>query len=261
MKNLVLVFSFLLVTGSLLATDPPTDSNTPASFEVTDFQEVLRKADFYRGGQVKGISWSVDVIDKERGQVIDELTLFVEATAEGERQFSLVNFQAPKKYEGQKFLVRDNNMWFIKPGLRAPVPISGRERLTGQASNTDVSSVNYYHDYEISNTADGQQNGEDCWILSLKAKNKLVNYARIEYWVSKSRNQGVKAEYYGTSGKQIKYAEFEYNNKVNYQGESYDFISKAVIYDGINPGNHTDLELTNIQFPDFESAKFQRNNM
>jgi len=257
MKNLVLVVSFLLATTGLIANDPPTSKTS----EETDFQEVLRKADFYRGGQVEGISWSVDVIDTERGKVIDELTLFVEAAAEGDRQFSLVNFQAPKKYEGQKFLVRDNNMWFTKPGLRAPVPISGRERLTGQASNTDVASVNYYHDYEIADTKEGKHNGQDCWVLSLKAKNKLVSYAQIEYWVSKSKSQGVKAEYYGTSGKKIKSAEFEYNNKVTYEGSNYDFISKAVIYDGINQGNYTDLKLTNIQFKSFGSSKFQKNNM
>lgn len=262
MKKSFLIFSFFLAVTGLIAipnsTDPTDPTPNPGE---TDFKEILKKADFYRGGQVEGITWSVDVIDTEQGKVIDLITLNVEAIAEGERQFSLINFEAPKKYEGQKFLVKDNNMWFKKPGLRAAIPISGRERLSGQASNTDVASVNYYHDYDIEDTKEGNVNGEDCWVLSLKAKNKLVSYARIEYWVSKSNNQGIKAEYYGPSGKKIKYADFEYNNEVTYQGKSYNFISKSMIYDGINEGDHTELKLSNIKFTTVASSKFQKNNL
>lgn len=262
MKKSLLLCSLLVMAMGLVAMDPPGTSVSPTP-EYTDFSEVLKKADFHRGGQVEGISWNVEVIDIEGEKIVDEITLFVEAASEGqgERQYSLINFQAPKKYEGRKFLVKDNSMWFKKAGLKAPVPISGRERLSGQASNTDVASVNYYHDYSIEETAEGEAGGKDCWILTLKAKNNLVSYSSIKYWVSKDTNHGLRAEYYGTSGKQIKYADFEYNNKVTHEGTAYDYISKSTIYDLIIEGNYTTLDLSEIKFPKHGSAKFQKDNI
>jgi len=233
---------------------------SPSNY-VVDFDEVLKTADFYRGGQVPGISWDVDVRNYEQGKDREDLDLLVEAASEGERQFTLVTFLSPQKYEGQVFLVRDNNMWFMKPNLRRPVPISGRQRLSGTASNTDVASVNYYNDYNIAETSEGEYEGEPCWILDLEAKNNLVSYAKVKYWISKSESMGLKAEFRGKSGKLIKYAYFEYENDVTYKSKKSKFISKVAIFDGINKEDKTTLYISKVKFPSYASSKFQKNNL
>jgi len=226
-----------------------------------DFDKVLKTADFYRGGQVPGISWDVDVRNFEKGQDREDIDLIVEAASEGERQYTLVSFSAPKKYEGQVFLVRDNNMFFMKPTLRRPVPISGRQRLSGTASNTDVASVNYYNDYNIANSAEGELNGQPCWILDLEAKNNLVSYAKIKYWISKKDNKGLKAEFRGNSGKLIKSATFKYENAVTYKSKKYKFISKVAITDAIDKEDRTTLYISKVKFPTYSSSKFQKSSL
>ena len=180
-----------------------------------DYGKILKQADFYRGGQVPGISWDLEVKNIEEGKIKNEITLKVESSSQNNQQFTLINFLKPKKYSGQKMLLRDNNMWFIKTGMRRPIPISGRQRLTGTASNADVSTTNYFLDYQIQKVMSNTINGEEFFVMDLVAKSNLISYSQIKYWISKVKNQGVKAEYYGKSGKLIKVAKIEYTNKTN----------------------------------------------
>src|SRR4051812_35447612 len=101
MKNqkIVLFIFSILVIGLF-------SSSTPGE----DLQEVLKKADFYRGGQVPGVSWDLNVRNVERGELKNELSLLVEASSVEDRQYALITFLEPKKFQGQKLLVRDNNM-------------------------------------------------------------------------------------------------------------------------------------------------------
>ncbi len=226
-----------------------------------NFEEILKQSDFYRGGRVPGISWDLEVQNIEEGNLRNKLNLKVEATTNSESQFALISFLKPKKYNGQRLLLRGNNMWFVKRGMRRPVPISGRQRLSGSAANADAAAANYFIDYDIKNTLSEVLDGKDCWKLELVAKNSLVSYSKIDYWISKDENFGLKADFFGKSGKLIKTGYFDYQNDVTFEGKPCKYISKITIVDKINTEDKTILEILEPAFKNFSNAKFQKNSL
>lgn len=216
-------------------------------------RQVLEKADRARG-KLPGLVWTVKMTSVERGEEREQ-TLEVKARNED----VLATFTAPPRVKGQKLLMVGRNMWFIKPGVSKPVPISPRQKLMGQAANGDIASTNYSGDYEGVFVGDEAVNGEDCYVLDLTARNKNVTYDRIKYWVSKSRLVGVKAEFYTVSGKLFKTAEFEYENRIRYQGEEIPFVSRMVIRDAIRPQEVTTLEYSDITVKELPDSTFNLN--
>lgn len=204
--------------------------------------EILKQSDAARGGGLPGIKWEIKLSAVDDGEVQEQ-----ELTVQARDNDSLVEFEQPPKIKGQKLLTVERNMWFIKPGLRKPTPISARQRLLGQASNGDVAATNYAGDYQATLLGEETVNGEDCYRLELTARENQVTYDRILYWVSKAHHVGVQAEFYTVSGKLFKRATFEYGNQIDYQGQHIPFVSKMIITDEINKNNKTTLEYTNIQ--------------
>jgi hypothetical protein len=190
-------------------------------------REILQKSDQARGN-VEGITWEIDIVSREDDR---EQRRRLRVTAKNYN--SLAEFLAPAKVAGQKLLMRDRNMWFIKPGLSKPVPLSPRQKLLGMASNGDIASTDYAGDYEVLATTECRLNDEACFQFDLRAVNKKVTYDRITYWVSQERLVGVKADFYTVSGKLFKSATFEYDNRVSINGGSMPFVSKMTINDAI----------------------------
>ncbi len=216
-------------------------------------RQVLEKADRARG-KLPGLVWTVKMTSVERGRQREQ-TLEVKARNED----VLATFTAPPRVKGQKLLMVGRNMWFIKPGVSKPVPISPRQKLMGQAANGDIASTNYSGDYEGVFVGDEAVHGEACYVLDLTARNKKVTYDRIKYWVSKSRLVGVKAEFYTVSGKLFKTAEFEYENRIRFRGEEIPFVSRMVIRDAIRPQEVTTLEYSDITVKELPDSTFNLN--
>lgn len=222
-------------------------SIVPASAGAMSPAEILSKADRARGN-VEGIEWTIDMESVERGRTQDR-TITVSARGYN----SLAEFIAPPKVKGQKLLMLDRNMWFVKPGLSKPVPISPRQKLLGGAANGDIASTNYAGDYEPASMSEDVVNGEECYLLDLRSTNKKATYDRIMYWVSKSRLVGVQADFYTVSGKRFKSATFEYKNKIMVDDKPHPFVSKMVITDAVMQNNVTTMiygEVTLKRIPD-----------
>ena len=216
-----------------------------AALSTTD---ILRKADRARGN-LEGVTWEVAVESVQKNRT-DNLSFDVKA-----RGFDILGEnRAPAKYKGNKLLMLKGNMWFYKPGLRKPVPISRRQRLLGNAAYGDIASTNYAEDYEATHVTDEAVDGEDCYVFDLKSTNKNTTYDRIKYWVSKARRVGVKAEYFTVSGKIFKSSVMRYENRVNIDGKQRPFISKITIYDELMSADITTLDLADPNFeklPDY----------
>jgi len=185
--------------------------------------DMLRKSDEARGN-ADGIQWniSMDAVENGREQHRELKVIAKEYN-------SLIDTIAPANVKGQKLLMQDRNMWFAKPGLSKPVPISPRQKLMGTASNGDIAATNYAGDYKIVRTEDSEYNGEACLVMDLQAVDNRATYDRIRYWVSKKRILGLYAEFYTVSGKLFKTATFEYKNSILLNGEQREFISKMII--------------------------------
>jgi outer membrane lipoprotein-sorting protein len=216
-------------------------------------QEMLETADNARGNY-EGIQWEVSMHSIERGREQDRKFLVI---AKGYN--SLIETLEPGNLKGQKLLMQDRNMWFAKPGLSKPVPISPRQKLMGDASNGDIAATNYGGDYKVVDTEEGKVNNEDCVVLNLQAKDKRATYDRIKYWISKKRIVGLKAEFYTISGKMFKSATFEYKNRITLNDKPQDFISKMIITNAIMKDDVTTISYSRPLLKKVPDATFNLN--
>ncbi len=216
-------------------------------------KEVLLKADESRGN-LGGVEWEVAVLSKEADRT-SEMSFFVQA-----RGFDvLATTLTPPKDKGNKILLLNGNMWFHKPGLSKPVPISQRQKLLGVASYGDIASTNYANDYDATPERNEVVNHELCYVYNLKSKSSKTTYDRIRYWVAQERLVGVKAEYFTLSGKMIKTATMEYAHSVRIDGNTRPFISKIHIPDVLMTTNETTLSFMKTAIKDIPDHVYNLN--
>ncbi|MFC0134711.1 outer membrane lipoprotein-sorting protein [Massilia eurypsychrophila] len=199
---------------------------------------ILRDADQARGN-VSGLAWQVTIETVSDERSTDALVYDMKV-----RGFNVAGMSlAPPKYRGNKILMVNNNMWFYKPGLSKPVPISMRQKLMGEASYGDIASTNYAEHYSATALPDADVNGEPCYVFELTAKAEKVTYDRITYWVTKRRHLGVRAEYFTVSGKKFKSATMDYGNTITLDGKAQPFLSRITLHGELLDGAVTYLQL------------------
>jgi outer membrane lipoprotein-sorting protein len=207
-------------------------------------EAILKAADEARGN-VSGLAWEVTIESAENERVTDTLVYDIKV-----RGFNVAGVSlAPPKYRGNKILMLNTSMWFYKPGLSKPVPISLRQKLMGDASYGDIASTNYAENYQVTRLPDEVINGEPCYVFDLRAKVDKVTYDRITYWVTQQRQLGVKAEYYTVSGKRFKSAMMDYANLVRVDGQPRPFLSRITMHGELLNGGVT---LLNLRRPHIE---------
>jgi hypothetical protein len=229
-KNAIKIHLIILAAANII--NAPLASGASAAMTP---KEILHRADEARGN-LEGVKWVVYIHSVENKR-IQKRKLTVKA-----RGYDfLAILKSPPKVKGQKLLMVSHNMWFTKPDLRKPVPVSPRQKLVGGASYGDIAATNYADDYEASPLDDEVVNGEICHVYDLKAVHKKATYARIKYWVSKDHLVGVKAQYFAVSGKMFKSATFEYKNRIQLRNKPHPFISIMIITDALIEKNVTTL--------------------
>ncbi len=194
-------------------------------------EALLQESDRARGGVAGGITWNATVEAEEEGQKTSRSFL-----VKARENDALVEALAPPRHKGEIMLFNDRIIWFIKPGLRRPVSISPRQRLSGDAANGDIASTNYARDYQGTIAGEESVNGEETYLLELKARGKNVTYDRIRYWISKKKHLGVKAEFLTVSGTVFKTAAFEYGSVLRSPAGDFPFVSVMTIRDATGSG-------------------------
>lgn len=218
--KIVACFAHWLLAAYLIA--------TPA-VAASDANAMLESADRARGGGLPGLVWNIQLMSQRGQKAVEEMRLEVRAVSEA----SVAETLEPVRFRGSKLLQVGNNMWMTRPGLSKPIPISSRQRMSGQAANGDIAATNYAGDYEAELEGEEMIDGEVCYVLRLTARHKRTTYDLIRYWVSEAREVGLKAEYYSVSGKLLKTARFKYDNSIFYQGSKIPFVSEMTIRDAL----------------------------
>jgi len=194
-----------------------------------DAQGVLERADQARGGHLPGVVWVIHLVSREGDKRLEPQTLEVRAVDDA----SVAETLEPARFRGAKILQVGRNMWITKAGLSKPIPVSPRQRMTGQASNGDIAATHYAADYTARMDGEERLNGEPCHVLELTARHKRTTYDRVRYWVSKEREVALKAEFYSLSGKLLKTALFEYGHEIHFEGRRIPFVSRMLIRDAL----------------------------
>ncbi len=200
-----------------------------SAFASPDAASIVRHADHARGGGLPGIVWEIRVNSRDGEKMAEEQRLLVHAVDDA----SVAETLEPLRSYGAKLLQVERNMWMTRPGLAKPIPISPRQRMSGQAANGDVAATNYAADYDAKLAGEETIDGEPCYVLELTARHKRTTYDHIRYWVSVGREVGLKAEFYSVSGKLLKTARFEYENSIQFKGRRIPFVSRMLIKDAL----------------------------
>ena len=176
------------------------------------------------------------------------------------RQFNnLVRYAEPPRDAGKLVLLKGGNLWFYDPASKASIRISPQQRLTGQASEGDVLTVNLARDYTATivgeeSLQDADRKSRDCWHLDMKAATTDAVYNRIEYWVERDTNRPVKGKFYADSGRLLKIA---YYHKYEQQLERMR-PAEVILIDAINSNLATTIGYSDYRFQDIPEAWFQR---
>jgi len=249
----VFLFSALLLLLCVSGSHGKQVEVNSLGLDASAIGEILKKADQARGN-LDGIKWEVSILSAENNGS-DSMVFNVKA-----RGFdTLATSLSPPKDKGNKVLMVNGNMWFYKPGLSKPVPISTRQKLMGTASYGDIAATNYYRDYDATLLRDETIDGEACYVFDLKARTPTATYEHIRYWISISRKVGLKAEYFTVSGKKIKSARMHYNKDVDLDGTRRPFISNIHISDAFTTGYTTILKFDKPALATLPNHIFNRN--
>lgn len=237
--------------GSLALAAPMAQAAEP------DAEQLLRAADQARGGGFTGLIWEVQAHNSgSQAEDQPDQRLRIKATA----QASLAEVLEPQSSKGSRLLQVERNMWLSKPGLKKPVAISPRQRLTGQAAIGDIAATNYAQDYQARYLRQEDVGDEPCHVLELSANSRQTTYDRITYWISVRRGVAVQADFLSLSGKKLKSAQFEYGNSLSVGGKTLLFVSRMAIADALSDARTT-LVYSRIRAQALASSEFDVGNL
>jgi hypothetical protein len=230
--------------------------SSSATFAAPDAHTILKESDQARGGGLPGIVWEIRLQSHDGDRKDEPQRILVKAVDDS----SVAETQEPVRFKGSKILQVERNMWMTRPGLSKPIPISPRQRMSGQASNGDIAATNYAGDYDAEMSGTETVDGEACYVLNLSAKHKRTTYDKIRYWVSVKRVVGLKAEFYSVSGKLLKTALFDYGNTIEHEGKRIPFISKMTIRDALIDAETT-MEFGTVKVKKIAASEFDLGQM
>jgi hypothetical protein len=240
MKKTLLIAALYILSSQLLwATPTPND--------------IVRKADTFRGYLNSSFKMVISIASYRKDRKTQKTQMAVQVKA-GK---SLVNFLAPKRDKGRAMLFAGKNLWLKIPKTRKIIRISPAQRLMGEASNGDVAGTNFFDDYTPTLIGEETVDNMPCYHLSLKAKDRKVTYAKLEYWVSIATGKPVKSEHYAISGKLLKIAFY----KKYSQHDGGEKLSKLLLVNPLIKGSYTWMSYGKYQQIEIPDSQFRKENL
>jgi hypothetical protein len=165
---------------------------------------------------------------------------------------SLVRFLGPK--EKGKYLLRlDDVVWFLAPGARRPVKMSPARRLRGSASLDDILGIRYGRDYVIEGATERVEVGGPLVVLDLVAKGTRAPYPRVRYFVRRTTERPVRAEYFLRSGRTSSVVEF-----LEWEKGNRPVVRRLVLTDHLRSGLRTEVTLLEMEERKIPDGLFDR---
>ncbi len=182
------------------------------------------------------------------------------ATAMGTSK-AIAEFTNPED-KGTKFLKIDKNLWIYFPSEQDTVKISGHMLKEGMMGS-DVSyqdaleSDDLFKKYSVTVSGEEAVDGRPCYVLTLNATVKDVQYETRKMWVDEERFVALKQEMYAKSGKLLKVSRVL---EVQQIGDRF-FPVKEEISDQLKQGSRTQFIMRDVRLdaPGSESIFSLRN--
>jgi len=166
-----------------------------------DAPTILRRADRAVLGETATYALRMTVVRPAKPERVVEMKGWKKGDDQG-----LVRYTAPAKERGTAYLRSGESTWLYLPAAEKVVRVGAKQNFGGgDFSNADIFRLSLVRDYDPTLAGEEAAEGEPCYRLELKAKDRSVAYDRVAYWV---RSDGtfypVKADYYTLSGKKLK---------------------------------------------------------
>ncbi|GAB3517158.1 outer membrane lipoprotein-sorting protein [Photobacterium alginatilyticum] len=204
-------------------------------------EEILQRADQYR-------------LDSAAAKVVSEVQLYENDELEKTRHYtvytrpereSLVVFKS-KVEAGQKMLMLGDNYWLLMPKSRRPIRITPMQKLLGEASVGDISTLTWSADYQgkwVQSLELKLPMSESVMVnqLELTAKTSGASYQRIELWLEKGSDFPIRATMYLRSGKLAKEAWFTKGER-----NARTSVVAMTLHDRIQPSKKTVINYQEI---------------
>jgi hypothetical protein len=169
-----------------------------------EVESLLKAADLFRMSSANmQIETQISTFNRD-GSLEKERRYMVFSQA---KRQSLVLMQSPAE-RGQKMLMLGDDFWMVLSGSQRPLRITPLQKLLGDASIGDVSTMSWSQDYAGEVVGEERCDDKPCLRLSLNATRKGVAYQHIDLWLGKVRHEPIKADLYVLSGKFAKQATF-----------------------------------------------------
>ncbi|EHH1183256.1 outer membrane lipoprotein-sorting protein [Vibrio vulnificus] len=215
-----------------------------ASAQPSDEQvlSMIKQADDYRLKETSARVVSlVSLYENEQLDKTREYHVYTRPNRE-----SLVIFKSAVE-AGQKMLMLQDNYWLQMPKSRRPIRITPMQKLLGEASVGDISTLTWSEDYQgiwvASEKVQGLA-GESVATqrLQLTAKTSGASYQTIDLWLTEQENFPLKADLYLRSGKLAKQAWFTRGERNGEVG-----VTEMTLLDHIQPAKKTVIEYQDVQ--------------
>ncbi len=179
------------------------------------------------------------------------------------QQDAFMVFEKPRRDAGTKFLKLEGNLWIYFPRTEKTVKISGhllRQSMLGSDFSYEDMTENpkMLEVYDGELQADEEIEGEPCFVIHLKEKERGMSYPERRYWVSKSTLLPVREERYAKNGRLLKVVRFVDVKRF----EDRNFPTRIVMEDKLKAGSRTEIILEQLRFkiPEPEGI-FDRRNL
>jgi outer membrane lipoprotein-sorting protein len=186
----VRALALLCAAAAVAAAAPAPDATT-----------ILRRADRAVLGETASYTLRMTVVRPNKPERVVEMKGWKKGDDQG-----LVRYTAPAKERGTAYLRSGDSTWLFLPSAEKVVRVGAKQNFGGgDFSNADIFRLSLVRDYDPALAGEETVEGQACYRLELKAKDRGVAYDRVVYWV---RTDGtfypVKADYYTLSGKNLK---------------------------------------------------------
>lgn len=164
---------------------------------------------------------------------------------------TLVKTLAPKRDVGRNMLMLEENMWLYIPNLKRSVRISLAQKLSGQASNGDISRMRWYGDYRASIMKEDKKS----WTIHLEALKKGLTYEKINAVIEKKSYRPLSATYLSLNDMPLKNVIFSEFKKM----EGKERPAKLIISEATNKNKSTTLSIVTMKKMNLPDTLFNKN--
>ena len=175
---------------------------TVARGQGPDAPTILRRADRAVLGETAAYTLRMTVVRPGKPERVVEMKGWKKGDDQG-----LVRYTAPAKERGTAYLRSGESTWLYLPSAEKVVRVGAKQNFGGgDFSNADIFRLSLVKDYDPTLAGEESVEGQPCYKLELKAKDRSIAYDRVVYWV---RTDGtffpLRAEYYTLSGRKLKW--------------------------------------------------------